>query len=87
MDSCTKEVEEASLLSLKMIEVALNKQNSFLALLRSSTDHSMMATPIDSLLFGINPRSGQADHYLNITRYMYIHAHMYMYIVYCIHVV
>lgn len=69
VESCTKEIEQASLLALKMLEAALFKQEEFLALLRSSSAHSVMATPLDSLLFGINPRSGKADHYLNITKY------------------
>ena len=34
-----------------------------------------MVTPLDQLLLGINPRSGQADHFINIARSVVTHTH------------
>ena len=69
VESCTDKVANTALLALKTLETALSKQDEFLTILRSNTAHSVMATPLDDLLLGINPRSRKADHYVNIARY------------------
>ncbi|CAI8023966.1 Nuclear pore complex protein Nup205 [Geodia barretti] len=62
-------VAGAALLALQMVESALEKQDSFFSLMRQN-NLSVMVTPLDQLLLGINPRSGLADHFINIASYM-----------------
>ena len=73
VDSSTDKVAHAGLLALKLLESTLNKQESFLSILRESPTHSIMATPLNDLLLGINPRSHKADHYINIAKYACIY--------------
>jgi nuclear pore complex protein Nup205 len=68
IESSTDEVAAAGLQGLKMIETVLAKQDEFLHHLRSNSAHSLMATPINEFLLGINPRTGKADYYITISR-------------------
>lgn len=62
-----KHVESATLLSMKLINLALDKQEQYLEVLRL-TGHSTIVSRLDKLLLGINPQTGQADHIITISR-------------------
>ncbi|CAH1799487.1 unnamed protein product [Owenia fusiformis] len=62
-------LEETSLLCLKLVEVTLEKQEQFFDILRESGS-SLIISPLDKLLLGINPRSGKADHLVNVAKYV-----------------
>ena len=62
-----KHVESATLLSMKLINLALGKQEQYLEVLRL-TGHSTIVSRLDKLLLGINPQTGQADHIITISR-------------------
>ena len=64
-----KYLEEASLWCLRIIEAACDKQESFLDALRE-TGAAMIVSQADKLLMGINPRSGKADHLVNLVKYV-----------------
>ena len=64
-----EDLEKTALLCLQMIEVALEKQEEFLNVLRGVTQSSSITiTPLDQLLLGINPQTQAADYLLKITR-------------------
>ena len=60
-------LERASLLCLQLMQATLEKQERFLSGLRE-TGASTMVSQLDKLLMGINPRSGKADHIVNIAK-------------------
>jgi len=81
------ELERASLYSLKLIETALQKQESYLSALRQSGG-SVLGSRMDKLLLAINTRSGRSDHLVNVAKsvcdklaaltvsiYIYIYTH------------
>ena len=63
-------ISRAALLALQLLEVGLSKQEAFLVQLKgqSSGAREVNVTPLDELMMGINPHSGQADHLINITK-------------------
>ena len=62
-------LEEACLLSLQILDSALSKQASFMEAARAANTSTLL-TSLDQLLLGVNPRSGRADHMLNITKFV-----------------
>ena len=62
-------LERASLLCLQLMQATLEKQERFLSGLRE-TGASTMVSQLDKLLMGINPRSGKADHIVNIAKWV-----------------
>ena len=62
-----EELENASLLCLKILDLVFTKQENFLAMLRDS-GASFIVSPMENLLLGINPRSGRPDHILNVAK-------------------
>ncbi|XP_078424660.1 nuclear pore complex protein Nup205 [Cetorhinus maximus] len=64
-----KHLEKAVEYSLGLLELALQKENQFMDWLRESHS-SVIATPLEQLLQGINPRTKKADHVVNIARYL-----------------
>ncbi|XP_051886493.1 nuclear pore complex protein Nup205 [Pristis pectinata] len=74
LDTCAlfpgkKHLEKAVEYSLGLLELALQKENQFMDWLRESHS-SIIATPLEQLLQGINPRTKKADHVVNIARYL-----------------
>ena len=67
LDTGKTELERASLFSLKLLETALQKQESYLSALRQSRG-SVMGSRMDKLLLAINIRSGRSDHLVNIAK-------------------
>ena len=51
-----------------MIETTLTKQESFLDALRQSGE-AVIGHRVDRVLLGINPRTGRADHLVNVAKY------------------
>jgi len=68
-DAGKSELETASLFSLKLLETALQKQESYLSALRQSAG-SMLGSRMDKLLLAINTRSGRSDHLVNIAKFV-----------------
>ncbi|KAJ8314739.1 hypothetical protein KUTeg_006889 [Tegillarca granosa] len=64
-----KALEKASLQCLNMIQYTLEKEDRFIDACRE-TGASIMVSSMDRLLLGINPRSGKADHLVNIAKYI-----------------
>ncbi|XP_061177614.1 nuclear pore complex protein Nup205-like isoform X2 [Saccostrea echinata] len=62
-------LESASLLCLQLIETSLEKSGTFLDACRE-TGASAMVSAMDRLLLSINPRSGKADHLVNVTKFI-----------------
>ena len=60
-------MERASLYCLKLLETALQKQQSYLSALRQSSG-SVLGSRMDKLLLAINARSGRSDHLVNIAK-------------------
>ena len=58
----------SALLSLKLLENALSREQEFLDLLRRYNTKSVLASPLHQLLLGINPRTGRADHMVTIAK-------------------
>jgi len=67
MDAGKRELERASLFSLKLLETALQKQESYLSALRQ-TGGSVLGSRMDKLLLAINTRSGRSDHLVNVAK-------------------
>ncbi|KAL5010671.1 hypothetical protein ScPMuIL_012976 [Solemya velum] len=61
--------EKASLLALQMVEITLEKETAFVDMVRESGT-SVMLSAMDKLLLGINPRSGRADHLVNVAKFL-----------------
>ncbi|XP_070580305.1 nuclear pore complex protein Nup205-like [Ptychodera flava] len=62
-------LQRTALLCLKMIECTLEKETVFLDFLREYSS-SVMVTSMDKLLMGISPKTGKADHLVNVTKYV-----------------
>ncbi|GIY47224.1 nuclear pore complex protein Nup205 [Caerostris extrusa] len=62
-------LEECTLLALKLVHATLIKQEAFLQQVRDS-GYDLLVTSLENLLLNINPRSGQADHLLVIAKYV-----------------
>uniref|UniRef100_A0A9J8AZ36 Nucleoporin 205 n=1 Tax=Cyprinus carpio carpio TaxID=630221 RepID=A0A9J8AZ36_CYPCA len=65
-----KQLESAVLHCLCLLELALQKEVTFMDLLRESQT-SLLVSPVEQLLQGVSARSRQADHITNIARYLY----------------
>ncbi|KAJ7404622.1 hypothetical protein WISP_144362 [Willisornis vidua] len=65
-----KHLEKAVQYCLALLNLTLQKENIFMDLLRES-HLSLIVTPLEQLLQGINPRTKKADHVVNIARYLY----------------
>ncbi|XP_069713250.1 nuclear pore complex protein Nup205 isoform X2 [Phaenicophaeus curvirostris] len=65
-----KHLEKAVQYCLALLNLTLQKENLFMDLLRES-HLSIIVTPLEQLLQGINPRTKKADHVVNIARYLY----------------
>ncbi|XP_064011085.1 nuclear pore complex protein Nup205 [Pogoniulus pusillus] len=65
-----KHLEKAVQHCLALLNLTLQKENLFMDLLRES-HLSLIVTPLEQLLQGINPRTKKADHVVNIARYLY----------------
>ncbi|XP_069822932.1 nuclear pore complex protein Nup205 [Dendropsophus ebraccatus] len=65
-----KHLEKAVTCCFMLLNLTLQKENLFMDLLRES-HLSLIVTPLEQLLQGINPRSKKADHVVNIARYLY----------------
>lgn len=63
------ELERTALLCLRMVEVALEKQQQFMDMLRTIPQRtSVLASPLEQLLLSINPQTHAADYLLKIAR-------------------
>jgi len=69
VDAGKAELERASLCSLKLLETALRKQESYLSALRQSGG-SVLGSRMDKLLLAVNIRSGRSDHLINIAKFV-----------------
>ncbi|XP_072256279.1 nuclear pore complex protein Nup205 [Pyxicephalus adspersus] len=63
-------LEKAVAYCFMLLNLTLQKENLFMDLLRES-HLSLIVTPLEHLLQGINLRSKKADHVVNIARYLY----------------
>lgn len=76
-----KQLESAVLHCLCLLELALQKEVTFMDLLRESQT-SLLVSPVEQLLQGVSAQSRQADHITNIARsafYIYIYIyHIYV---------
>ena len=61
-------MNKSSLYALKMLQVALSKQDQFLEALRQSGS-PIIGIGLDKLLLGVNPRSGRSDHVVNVAKW------------------
>ena len=55
---------------LQILETALMCQNGFLDASRAAATSSLVLTGLDKLILGVNPRSGRADHALNVAKFV-----------------
>lgn len=69
------EVEECALRCLELLDRALVLQPTFSNLLTSSTT-PVLLTSLNKLLLVINPRSGQPDHCVNLSKFIGLHFKM-----------
>uniref|UniRef100_A0A672LR93 Nuclear pore complex protein Nup205-like n=1 Tax=Sinocyclocheilus grahami TaxID=75366 RepID=A0A672LR93_SINGR len=65
-----KQLESAVLHCLCLLELALQKEVTFMDLLRESQT-SLLVSPVEQLLQGVSAQSRRADHITNIARYLY----------------
>ncbi|KAM9311505.1 nuclear pore complex protein Nup205 [Gastrophryne carolinensis] len=65
-----KHLEKVVAYCFMLLNLTLQKENLFMDLLRES-HLSLIVTPLEQLLQGINIRSKKADHVVNIARYLY----------------
>nr|XP_033813775.1 nuclear pore complex protein Nup205 isoform X3 [Geotrypetes seraphini] len=65
-----RHLEKAVEYCFALMNLTLQKENLYMDLLRES-HLSLIVTPLEQLLQGINPRSKKADHVVNIARYLY----------------
>lgn len=64
-----KELERAALLCLRMIEIALEKQEQFVEMFRSVPQQSaVLVSPLEDLLLSVNPQSSNSDYLLKIMK-------------------
>ena len=78
-------MQRASLLCLQLLKATFEKQERFMAALRE-TGASTMASQLDKLLMNVNPRSGKADHIVNIAKYVTYNAHLPQHALAAVHV-
>lgn len=64
-----KNVESAANSALKLLNSALKLSEDFITAGRNA-GASVVMTSLSKLMLGINPRSGRADHMLNVSRYV-----------------
>lgn len=62
-----KQLESAVLHCLSLLDLALQKEVLFMDLLRES-QASLLVSPLEQLLQGVNVKSRRADHIINIAR-------------------
>lgn len=62
-----KKLESAVLHCLRLLDLALQKEVTFMDLLRES-QYSMLVSPLEQLLQGVSPQTRRADHIVNIGR-------------------
>lgn len=62
-----KQLESAVLHCLRLLDLALQKEVTFMDLLRES-QASMLVSPLEQLLQGVSPQTRRADHIVNIAR-------------------
>ena len=55
---------------MQILETALMCQNGFLDASRAAAASSLVLTGLDKLILGVNPRSGRADHALNVAKFV-----------------
>ncbi|KAI2653433.1 Nuclear pore complex protein Nup205 [Labeo rohita] len=65
-----KQLESAVLHCLCLLELTLQKEVTFMDLLRESQT-SLLVSPVEQLLQGVSAQSRRADHITNIARYLY----------------
>jgi len=70
-----KQLESAVLHCLCLLELALQKEVTFMDLLRESQT-SLLVSPVEQLLQGVSAQGRRADHITNIARSAF---HMYIY--------
>uniref|UniRef100_A0A673LRB1 Nuclear pore complex protein Nup205-like n=1 Tax=Sinocyclocheilus rhinocerous TaxID=307959 RepID=A0A673LRB1_9TELE len=70
MENSKKQLESAVLHCLCLLELALQKEVTFMDLLRESQT-SLLVSPVEQLLQGVSAQSRRADHITNIARYLY----------------
>ena len=64
-----EELEKTALLCIRMIEVALEKQEQFVDMFRSVPQQSVvMVSPLEDLLLSVNPQSSSPDYLLKIMK-------------------
>ena len=65
-----EELEKAALLCLRMIEIALEKQEQFVDMFRSVSvqQSAVMVSPLEDLLLSVNPQSSAPDYLLKIMK-------------------
>lgn len=61
-------VAHAALLCLQLLGATLDREAEFMDLVRKTKQQLISVHPLHHLLLGVNPRSGKADHMLNIAR-------------------
>ncbi|KAJ7377332.1 hypothetical protein OS493_029691 [Desmophyllum pertusum] len=71
-----EELEKTALLCIRMIEVALEKQEQFVDMFRSVPQQSaVMVSPLEDLLLSVNPQSSSPDYLLKIMKFIsHLHA-------------
>ncbi|XP_033629784.1 nuclear pore complex protein Nup205-like [Asterias rubens] len=62
-------MEKCTLMCLQLVQFALEKQDAFIDLVRLQGSGIMVST-MDELLMAINPRTGDADHLVNIAKFV-----------------
>lgn len=66
--SASEGVAHSALLCLQLLGATLEREEEFLNLVRRTKQQLISIHPLHHLLLGVNPRSGKADHMLNIAR-------------------
>ncbi len=62
-------LERSCLLVLQILDLGLGQQSVFLDAAKTANT-SLLLTPLDQLLQGVNPRSGRPDHMLNVCKFV-----------------
>ena len=63
-------VAHAALLCLQLLGATLERGEEFMDFVRRTKRQEKVIYPLHRLLLGVNPRSGKADHMLNIARWV-----------------
>ncbi len=64
-----EKVEKCCLLSLRLLDMALGLERDFMEAARVANT-TVLLTALSQLLQGVNPRSGRADHMLNVAKFV-----------------